>query len=246
MATVISGYQIYAPDFTVLINKNKYPPRKSITGIEIEEDLEKPAMFKISMHEEINIATQKFTWLDDDHLKPGAELVIEFGYASNKSGLIRGKIKALSPAFLSTGLLTLSIEGYDLSHDLIKTRVKFKDSEVTYSMVVEEIARKNGLETTGIESTEPIYPKVERKKNEKDYALIKRLAKKIGFEFFVRNTTLYFRKPKDNIKGDVSFEFRKNFISFNPRMTSAVLVNEVRVTAWDRKKRGYFRECQYQ
>jgi phage protein D len=238
MATVLSGSQIYAPDFYVMINGDKYPPRKSITGIEIEEDLEKPAMFRISMHEEINITTQKFTWLDDDRIKPGTELVINFGYTGlEKSGLIRGKIKALSPGFLSNGLSTLSIEGYDLSHDLQKTRVKFKDSKVTYSTVVKEIAKNNGLKTNGIESTEQDYPKVERKKNEKDYALIKRLSKEIGFECFVRNTTLYFRKPKDNIKGEVTFEFRKNFISFNPRMTSAVMVNEVKVTAWDSNKK---------
>ncbi|CAG0986451.1 hypothetical protein METP2_02304 [Methanosarcinales archaeon] len=235
MATAISGMDIYAPVFKVKRNGEEYPPKESILNIEIDEDLETPAMFRLSLNEEINIRTQQFRWLDDDKIKPGTEVEIFFGYAtSKKQGMMKGRIKALTPGFQSTGNPTLSVEGYDLSHDLQKTAKKFTDTEVTYSTIAQDIAQANGL-SAKVDPTEITHGKVERIKNEMDYDLLKRLSNEIGYEFFVRNKELYFREPKDNIKGDFTFEFRKNFINFNPRMTAAALVNEVHVTAWNVK-----------
>jgi phage protein D len=238
MATLISGVNIYAPVFKVELVKNKkILPIDSFTSVDIDENLESPAMFTLSLNETIDINKQTFRWLDDPSITLGTEIVIYFGYAKSlgKQSLIRSRIKALSPGFLSTGVPTLSIEGYDLSHDFHKTEAKFNGKDVTYSKVVEDIAKANGLDPGGIESTRIVHKKVERRKNEKDYVFIKRLADEIGFEFFVRDRTLYFRVPKDNESAKVTLEFRQTFINFTPRMTTATLVNEVRVTAWNEK-----------
>jgi len=235
MATAISGMDIYAPVFKVKQNGEEYPAKENILSIEIDEDLDTPSMFRISLNEELNIKTQQFRWLDDDKIKPGTEVELLFGYATTKKqGMIKGKIKALTPGFQSMGNPTLSLEGYDFSHDMQKTAKKFTDLNVTYSTIAQEIAQNNGL-TAKVDPTEKPHDKVERKKNEMDYGLLRRLSNEIGYEFFVRNKELYFRKPKDDIKGDFTFEFRKNFINFNPRMTTAALVNEVHVTAWNNK-----------
>lgn len=235
MATPISGMDIYAPVFKIKQNSEEYPPKESILNIEIDENLETPAMFRISLNEELIIKTKKFRWLDDDKIKPGTEVEIVFGYASSKKqGMIKGKIKALTPGFQSTGNPTLSLEGYDFSHDLQKTAKEITKKAVTYSTIAQEIAQNNGL-TAKVDPTEKPHDKVERKKNEMDYGLLRRLSNEIGYEFFVRNKELHFRKPKDDIIGDFTFEFRKNFINFNPRMTTAALVNEVHVTAWNNK-----------
>ncbi|MFZ3167945.1 MAG: hypothetical protein WA130_10055 [Candidatus Methanoperedens sp.] len=232
MATLIEGTRIYVPVFKVKLNKN-FLPRESITGIEIEEDLEKPTLFRISLNEEINMDTQQFNWLDNDLIKPGTEAIISFGYAmSEKQGLIRGRIKALSPGFLSSGIPTLSIEGYDLSHDLQNSYKGFEGEDLTYSMVAQKIADNNKLKPDGVESADLTHPKVERRTNENDYATLRRLSSEIGFEFFVRDDILYFRQPRDNTSEEFTFEFRKNFISFNPRMTTASLANEVSVSSW--------------
>jgi phage protein D len=237
MAALISGTDIYAPVFTVkLVETGVKLSRDSITGIEINEDLENPSMFKVSLNESFDYNTQEFEWLDNDSITPGTEVIIYFGYASapGKSGLIRGRIKALSPGFLSSGITTLNLEGYDLSHDLQKTEGDLSYSKITYSNVAQKIARDNNLTFDGIETTIILHKKIERKRNEKDFALLKRLSNEIGHEFFIRDKTVYFRKPKDNKDGQITFEFRKNFISFSPRMTTANLVNEVRVTAWNK------------
>jgi phage protein D len=237
MAMVTSGLECYVPAFTVeLVDKGMKIPKDSLTAIDIDEDLENPAMFTLSFNESIDLNTQKFRWLDSEAVTPGTEVLISFGYASSKSqGSMRGKIKAVTPGFLSSGIPSLSVEGYDLSHDLQKTQGKMSYSKVSYSQIAAEIAGDNGLNQAGIASTRIIHPKVERKKNEKDYTFLKRLAEEIGFEVFMRDKTLYFREPQDTQKGAVDFVFRNNIISFNPRLSTAALANEVEVTAWDEK-----------
>lgn len=240
MAEPISSAEIYAPAFTVYwADSGEAIPKNEITGIEIDEDLENPGMFRISFYEALDLKTQKFKWLDAKSISPGTMLVISFGYAfPRRESRITGRIRALSPSFFSGGPPTLTVEGYDLSHDLKKTHSEVNLNEVTYSDVAREIAEKNKLDPSGVEDP-GIGPssRIERKVNEMDYAFLKRLAEDTGFEFFIRNRTLYFRKPADGRKGSMDFEYYKNVLSFSPRMSAANVVNEVRVTAWNEKNK---------
>ena len=241
MADLLIGSEIYVPAFIVKwADNNETIPGDDLIGIEIDENLDSPAMFKISCNEHFDLTTQQFKWLDDTRIDPGTKLMIFFGYVSapQKQGTMRGKIKALSPGFLSGAPPSLVIEGYDLSHDLQKRQHKVKCDNVTYADVAREIAMKNDLSAAGVEGEKlMIHPKIERKVDEMDYAFVQRLAKNIEFEFFVRERTLYFRKPKDDHDANISFEFHKNIISFSPRMSSSSLVSEVRITAWSEKEK---------
>ena len=233
MADMISGLQIYAPAFSItLVKTGEKIPIESITSLDIDMNLESPAKFNFSMNESLDITTQKFKWLDDPRINPGTKIDISFGYTSpqGKQALLRGRIKGLNPGFLSTGNPSLTVEGYDLSHDMQKKEGKKSYTSVTVSQVVAMVASDNKLETAGIQPTTRKYDIIDRKKNEKDYAFIKRLADDLKFEFFVENDVIYFRKPKDNVPAKVTFELRKNIISFNPRMSSANIVNKVRAS----------------
>lgn len=240
MAQLISSAEIYAPFFTVYrADSGKAVPKNEITGIEIDEDLENPGMFRIYFNDALDMKTQKFKWLDSEAISPGTMLVISFGYAfPRKESRITGRIRALSPNFFTGGPSTLTVEGYDLSYDLKKTNSRVNLKDMTYSNIAREIAEKNGFDPAGVEDPEmEPFSKIERKVNEQDYAFLGRMAKDIGFEFFVRNRTLYFRKEANKREGILDFEYYKNIISFSPRMSTANVVNEVRVTAWDEKNK---------
>ncbi|WP_406661830.1 hypothetical protein V7O66_04750 [Methanolobus sp. ZRKC3] len=237
----ISGLDIYAPFFTVeLAGKPEVELRDSIVSIEVDEDLEKPAMFTISLNEMFNVKEQKFKWLDDERIDPGTKFTISFGYASGskKREEFVGQIKSVSPSFDFTGITKLNVSGYDLSHDLLKTTKKgvvkkiYKD--IKYSDIAEDIAKKNNLKSK-IESSEITYDNVNRGENESDYNFLRRLSEEIQYEFYVRLETLYFHKSRDNSEGDTTFELGKNIIKFNPRNSIANVVNEVEVTGWDDK-----------
>jgi phage protein D len=241
MTDVISGLQIYAPAFSIKVVKTgEKIPIDSITSLEIDMSVDSPASFNFSMNESLNIVTQEFKWLDDPRIAPGTKIDISFGYASpeGKQALMRGRIKGLNPGFLSIGNPSLTVEGYDLLHDMQKKEGKMSYTDVTVSQVVAMVALDNKLKPTGIEPTARKYGIIDRKKNEKDYAFIKRLAEDLRYEFFVENDVLYFRKPRDKMPARITFELRNNIISFNPRMTSANIVNKVKASGWSEKDKA--------
>lgn len=239
MADGISGYDIYAPVFTVTL-KGKDISRESISSIEIDENLDTPAKFTISFNEIFDINTQKFRWLDDPSISPGTEIGITFGYASKpgKQSLIKGKIKGINSGFVTTGPSTLTLEGYDYSHDMQKkNEEKLIYKDMTYSDLVSKITTENNLKPKKIDETKIKQDIIRRKHNEKDYDFVRRLANLLGFEFFIRGDELYFREPKDKEKGNVTFTLHNNLLNFSPRMTTANLANEVQVHAYNKEKK---------
>ncbi len=239
MADGISGFDIYAPVFTVSLN-GKDIPRESIVSIEIDENMEAPAKFTISLNEIFDIDTQKFRWLDDKSISPGTEAAITFGYASKpgKQSLIKGKIKGINSGFVTTGPSTLTLEGYDYSHDMQKkNEEKLIYKDMTYSDLVKKMTTDNNLKPKKIDDTKKKQDHIRRKQNEKDYDFVRRLANELGFEFFVRGDELYFREPKDKEKGNVTFTLYNNLLSFSPRMSTANLTNEVQLHAYNKEKK---------
>lgn len=229
---LFSKPQYYAPFFRVDIEKERLGS-SAVLSVTIDEYLNKPSSFSISLNEGLDIKSQKFIWLDKPLLNPGNKVEITFGYGSGKNEKhMKGTIKALDLSFKSEGATSLTVRGFDLSHVMQKKWTKVNDQNVKYSDIAREIAAKYKLKTE-IEDPGKKHKKVERKPNENDYPLLQRLAEKIGFEFFVRMDTLYFRKPKEDKKSVKTFQYRQNFISFDPDLSIAKLIPEVVATAYN-------------
>lgn len=233
MAAITPGLATYSQFFIVSRDTDQFRfPQASIAAVEIQEHLKDPDSFKISIHDKIDVSSNRFLWLNDPTIRPGTILVINYGYTNSRSGSFLGKIQAIKPSYTQSGSAILAIEGYDLSYDLKKTRTPFKYEKVKSSQIAAEIAVKNQLKSEVVDSG-IVHARVERKKNEKDFEFLDRLARDIEYEFFVRGKTLYFRKPKDQQQSGYTFEFRKNIISFSPRFSTASMANEVTLLAWD-------------
>lgn len=239
--TEILNPDIYAPYYIVDIEGTKLPD-DSIISVSVEESLDAPAKFEITLNEGLDIDTQQFRWLDNPNTDPGKKVKISFGYAGKKKyDLLEGVIKALAPGFQSTGVPSLSIQGFDFSHAMQKKMNDFNGKDVKFSDIASEIAKKNNL-TPKVEDSGQKKKKVERKKDEKDYDLLRRLANEAGFEFFVREKALHFRKPKDNAKAIRTYKFRENLVGFSPRLSLSQLINEVVVTGYDEKTKKSIKE----
>jgi phage protein D len=234
----------YAPTLSLLIGGIPQPDlRKAIISLDVDESLESASMFTFSINEGLDKKTQKFKWLDSKLLDPesGDDVEIHLGYAGSVSKssepLIVGKITALNPSFPSSGTPSLSVQGYDHSFCLQKSVVKdkrtFKDK--SYQDVVMKIAGEQNLGKGDIDSAIKPCEKIVQNAGESDYAFLKRLADRIGYEFFVRNKKIYFRKPMDYTKEALSLEWGKEILSFNPRMSTAKVVNKVTVRGHNEK-----------
>ncbi len=238
----------YAPTFLIKIGGESQSELKiAVISLEVDDNLEGASMFTLSINEGLDMETQKFKWLDNKLLDPGEseDVEIYIGYASRaekfkEPPLITGKITALNPSFPSTGVPTLSVQGYDHSFCLQKSIVKKKrtfDDEKEYGAVAKKIAAKHNLDEGEIESTIKPCKKITQNPEESDYRFLKRLADRIGYEFFIRNKKLYFRKPKDSHTKDglITLNWGKELISFSPRLSTAKVVSKVTVKGHNQK-----------
>jgi phage protein D len=144
--------------------------------------------------------------------------------------LIKGEITALEPQFREGMISELVVRGYDKSHRLFReTRseayINAKDSDIA-----KKVADRARL-GADIEQTRTVYDHVYQH-NQTDLEFLMQRAWRIGFECYVADGKLVFRKPRTSATG-VTLAWGGDLLSFNPRMTLAEQVDEVVVKGWD-------------
>ncbi len=235
----------YAPFFSIMVGGKAQPELKNaVISLEIDENIESASMFTMNINERLDMKTQTFKWLDNKLLDPGEgeDIELYIGYVGNaqksRELLITGRITSLSPSFPSTGSPTLTVQGYDKSFCMQKSVVKDKRTfkkEKDYKDVVKKITSENKLEEGDIDDTITPCEKITQNPGESDYNFVKRLADRLGYEFFIRNNKLYFRKPRDNEKEVMTLRWGRELISFSPRLSTAKVVSKVTVKGHNRK-----------
>lgn len=148
--------------------------------------------------------------------------------------LIDGEITGLEPVFREGMIAELVVRGYDKSHRLFrqtksKAFLNKKDSDLA-----SEIAQSAGL-TAEVEATSIVYEHIFQD-NQSDMNFLTQRAWRIGYECFVADGKLYFRKPPVNQSG-ITLTWGRDLLSFHPRLTLAEQVNEVVVRGWDAQKK---------
>lgn len=149
--------------------------------------------------------------------------------------LIKGEITALEPEFGEGMIGELVVRGYDASHKMYretKTRtfLNIKDSDLA-----QQFAQDAGLQAQ-VETTNTVYEHLFQH-NQSDLAFLMQRAWRIGFECFVDEGKLWFRKPKTN-GATITLTWGDDLLSFYPRMTLAEQVDEVIVKGWDVEKKA--------
>ncbi|HRQ36773.1 MAG TPA: VgrG-related protein [Chloroflexota bacterium] len=162
------------------------------------------------------------------------EVKIEVGDAREQlKTLMTGEITALEPTFGEGMVAELWVRGYDKSHRLYRQRksqafLNKKDSDLATQM-----AQAVGLQTQ-VEVTNTVYDHIYQH-NQSDLEFLMQRAWRIGYECFVEEGKLYFRKPPSG-SASVTLKWGEDLLTFYPRMTLAEQVGEVIVKGWDPKE----------
>jgi len=202
-----------------------------LVEVTVDSSLHLPDMFTLHLHDE------KLKWVDDDLFSLGKEVEIsalpeEEGGSSHV--LFKGEITALEPEFGEGTQATLLIRGYDRSHRLHRGTQSKAYLQVTDSDLANKIAQEAGLRAQ-VDATSEVYDHV-LLHNQSHMAFLTERARRIGYEFFVEDRTLYFRKPSKN-GSTIEMEWGRQMRSFVPRLTLSEQVDEVIVKGWDPKAR---------
>lgn len=148
--------------------------------------------------------------------------------------LFKGEITAVEPAFGDSMRGTLVIRGYDKSWRLYRESKNKVFAESKDSDISDHLSRDAGL-STQVESTSEVFKHLIQG-NQSDMEYLLERARRIGFQTFVQDGTLYFRKA-DPTGSAVDLTWGTDLKSFEPRATLAEQVSEVIVQGWDKKKK---------
>lgn len=201
---------------------------RDLVEVTVESSLHLPDVFTFEVHDE------ELKWVDGDTFALGkpVEISAQPEQGGSSQVLIKGEISALEPVFGKGTHASLIVRGYDRSHRLHRGTYTKAYAQVTDSDLANKIAQEAGLRTQ-VDSTSEVYDHVFQD-NQTFMDFLSTRAQRIGYEFFVEDQTLYFRKPSSN-GTTIDLEWGKQILTFRPTMTLVEQVNELTVKGWDPK-----------
>lgn len=193
----------------------------------VDQHTHLPYMFTLRMYD------PEMAMLDSNKFDLTKEIEIRGTDEANTSFLlIKGEITALEPEFQEGGGFELVIRGYDKSHRLFRESKSQAFLNIKDSDLASQFAGNAGL-SAQVEATSTVYDHLYQD-NQSDLAFLMQRAWRIGYECFVDDGKLYFRKPPSS-GTTVTLSWGKDLVSFFPSMTLAEQVDSVEVKGWDPK-----------
>lgn len=168
----------------------------SLIEMTVEEDHRMAAMFRIKLGMQRQ-SDGLWEFLDDERIKPWSKVVIAASADDEETELITGYITQITPHFdPEESNCHLEIYGLDGS-SLISIEEKIKDwPNKSDSDIAREVFADHNLtpevEETAVIHDEAVTTIIQR---ETDIQFLKRLARRNGYECFVKGETGFFRKP---------------------------------------------------
>jgi len=198
--------------------------------VTVDTSLHLPDAFTIHLHDEA------LKWVDEGPFGLGKEVEISAQPESGGSSrlLFKGEITAVEPDFGEGTQATLLVRGYDRSHRLHRGTHSQAHLQVTDSDLASRIAQEAGLRAQ-VDATSEVYDHVVQC-NQTHMEFLSQRAQRIGYEFFVLDRTLHFKRPAAS-GSTLELEWGRELRSFKPRLTLVEQVDEVIVKGWDRKAR---------
>jgi len=220
-----------------------------IIEIAVEESLHLPGMFTLIIKNDYFPGrSEDQTWRHAGLFEIGKTIKIGFGSSTTQARefeeeernyVLEGEITAMECHFTRDSEAPMIIRGYDISHRLWRGRYNRSFQNMTDTDIVNKIAGEVGILTGTIDETGGPYGygDINRsngyvfQENQTNLEFLRERAARNGFEFFVQDGKLNFRKPK--VDESLELKWLKDVHSFQVRISSAEQVSEVEVRGWD-------------
>lgn len=215
--------------------------RRDILQICVEESLHLPGMFTLAINNPYAPLDQETkTWKYESIVQIGKKVRLGFTSSSTESKkahtayVIEGEIAAIETHFTSRTQAPIIIRGYDVSHRLHRGRYIRSFQDYTDADIVKQIAKELGIELGTVDPSGEKHEYIFQE-NQTNMEFLRERAARIGFELFVQDGKLNFRKPKQN--EILKLQWLQDISSFRVRVTTAEQVKAVEVRSWDYGKK---------
>lgn len=223
--TQVLTSQIY---LTVDGTQVQSPEIESLVDVVVDQHSHLPDTFSIHLHD------PELKLIDSGLFDLTKPVKIEADKPDgSKVTLVEGEITALEPEFGEGMIASLIVRGYDKSHRLYREIKSVAYLNKKDSNLAEDIARAHSLKAK-VDSTTTVYDHIYQN-NLSDLSFLMQRAWRIGYECFVSEGTLYFRKPPSEA-ASLTLTWGEDLISFRPSLNLAEQVDEVVVKGWDVEK----------
>lgn len=222
---------------------------EDILQISVEESLHLPGMFTLVLRNDYFPGrSDDSTWKHSSLLSIGKSIELGFGSSSTESDefdeaqrgtVLKGEITAIETHFTRDAQAPIIVRGYDVSHRLHRGRHNRSFQNKTDTDIVRQIAGEAGISTGTVDDTGGPYGYGDIggangyvfQENQTNMEFLRSRAARHGYELFVQDGKLHFRKPQ---KGDtLELEWLRELHSFRVQVTSAEQVDSVEVRGWD-------------
>jgi uncharacterized protein involved in type VI secretion and phage assembly len=244
------------PDYVIITidGRKQVDLYLDLSEVQVDTNVFLPAMFSITVKDELDVKTGKFKYADTDTFKVGAEIKIEIEtdeipdeVRTIKATLVIGEITGIDLSLTAEGVPLLQVRGYDRAHRLTegkKTRTygdaNPRGSGITEEQIINTIVQEtDGLtgkqvDTSGLSGVKYSYV---MQYNQTDLEFLWSRARSLGYQVYVLDKTLYFQKA-DAHRGNASdkpgtLTWGYNLGSFEPRLSAIGQVTKGVVKGWD-------------
>lgn len=231
---------------------------EDILQIVVEESLHLPGMFTLVIQNDYYAGEENYqVWKHEKLFEIGKSIEIGFSASTtnadefddeNKGNVITGEITAMETHFTSEAQAPIIVRGYDVSHRLHRGRHSRSFQNKTDSDIVKSIASEVGIALGKVDASGGPYGYGDIggssgyvfQQNQTNMEFLRERAARHGFELFVQDGKLNFRKPtKDST---LSLEWLQDIHSFRVRVSSAEQVKSVEVRGWDYSRKEVIAE----
>lgn len=208
---------------------------RRVSEVVVEQSLHLPSMFVIRVHDvgdDTNPGqTAYFKLVDQNAFKIGDEVEIQMGREASPATVIKGEITSVEMDVNLGHPPLITVRGYDRSHRLHRGRQTKSYQQMSDADIAAKIATSASL-TASTESTSPVHDYV-LQNNQTNWEFLKQRAARNGYEMFVDDRTLHFRKPKRGQDAAPEQKLWENLLSLRVNMSSAYQAGTVTVRGWD-------------
>lgn len=217
---------------------------EDVLQIAIEESLHLPSMFTLVVENAAfpGRADEKI-WNHEALFTIGKQIRIGFTNSATRASefddqqtdwILTGEVTAIETHFTSGSQAPIIVRGYDCSHRLHRGRHNRSFQKMTDTDIVRKVIAEVGIPAGQIDDSRVVHDYVFQE-NQTNMEFLRERSARNGFELFVQNGKLNFRRPKQN--QSLSLTWLVDLTSFQVRVTSAEQVSEVEVRGWDYKKK---------
>ncbi|MGH9244057.1 MAG: phage baseplate assembly protein V [Acidimicrobiales bacterium] len=223
-----------------------------LSRVVVDTHLHLPAMF------ELWFADEEGHILEDAGIEIGQVVEIHGGASTSMeaTSLIKGEVTSIEAVCNEMFIYSVA-RGYEKDHRLQRATRSRTFLNVKYSDIAKQVAGECELDTGEITDTKTTHDHVSQVA-QTDYDFLRQLAREIGYEVGVDGEKFYFRKASGNTKmgggagglldqaasaaksmvgmGPAELVFKKDLLTFLPRISGANVTPEVEVRVWDPRK----------